>query len=591
MRTRIEAPAGIARALRSTLAVCAFATLGAATAAAAESTAVGAPAGPLAEVRWLGADALDSGALERATGWKRGRTLDAAAQAALVDGVARAYAELGHLAARVARVEVVPVQVGVRAEVTIEEGPRHRIGDVKVRGATVWPAGDVRLRLGWVEGAPWSEAVIERGLQGVVANYERAGRPYARASVRDLRLDGDRVHLSVSVWEGDSIVVDSALVEGAARTAESVTSRALRDLEGAPYDAMRAAEARRRLADLDVFTEVAAPRLELMAPGRARLVYPVTEAASSAFEGVVGWQGERGDVVGQARLRLDNLGGSARRAALGWDGRGSGHSSLRAYYREPFLFGWPVGAEMSIENERADTAYTRTDFVIGAVAALGDGLEAGFGWEAGRVVPGDGPITRSSRDGGRVTFLRRAEPFPDDGRPAPRWSLRLSTSQIRSRDRDTSGVERSAWLSSVAAEAEGWRPFGGRRVARVALESRLRLGEDDPVPLYDRYPLGGAARLRGYREEAFRTSRYGLLVFEAGWQWREARAFLFLDQALFRDDPSSASTYSARSRYRAGYGCGLALPTAIGRLGVDLGWGEGDGPLDAKLHLRLDSRF
>jgi outer membrane protein assembly factor BamA len=127
-------------------------------------------------------------------------------------------------------------------------------------------------------------------------------------------------------------------------------------------------------------------------------------------------------------------------------------------------------------------------------------------------------------------------------------------------------------------------------VGRLAVESRLRFGDPDPIPLYDRHPLGGAARLRGYREEAFRTSRYGLAALELGWQWGEARAFLFLDQALFRGDPAD-STSAARARYRAGYGCGLALPTALGRLGVDFGWGEGDGPLDAKLHLRLDSRF
>jgi len=69
--------------------------------------------------------------------------------------------------------------------------------------------------------------------------------------------------------------------------------------------------------------------------------------------------------------------------------------------------------------------------------------------------------------------------------------------------------------------------------------------------------------------------------------------FLFLDQALF-DHPTgdlADSTGGSETRYRAGYGFGAWLPTSVGRAGLSLGWGRGDGPLDAKLHLTLKSQF
>jgi len=135
-------------------------------------------------------------------------------------------------------------------------------------------------------------------------------------------------------------------------------------------------------------------------------------------------------------------------------------------------------------------------------------------------------------------------------------------------------------------------PWGGR-VARLALTGGLRVAEKQDLGTYDLYPLGGAESLRGYREQQFRTPRYALLRLEHGWRVADGDVFLFLDQALFRQAQAtfSDSTGGSETLYRAGYGFGAWLPTSVGRAGLVLGWGQGDGPLDAKLHLTLRSQF
>src|SRR5204862_6777637 len=125
---------------------------------------------------------------------------------------------------------------------------------------------------------------------------------------------------------------------------------------------------------LGTFTSVGEPRFELMAPGRGLLRYPVTEGGQSAFEGVLGYQGEGRSVAGSARLLLDNIAGTARRAELSWQGRGSGNADFRFAYREPYVLGWPVAAGLSFAQELADSLYTRTDFGTSAELATGEGL-------------------------------------------------------------------------------------------------------------------------------------------------------------------------------------------------------------------------
>jgi outer membrane protein assembly factor BamA len=113
------------------------------------------------------------------------------------------------------------------------------------------------------------------------------------------------------------------------------------------------------------------------------------------------------------------------------------------------------------------------------------------------------------------------------------------------------------------------------------------------VPAYDLDLVGGATSLRGYREGEFHVARWAVLRLEYGVYTQQAgRVFAFLDQGVL-DRPflDEAGAEQSSTLYRAGYGVGVEAPLAIGRLGLMLGYGKGDGPLDGKVHVRLTSRF
>ena len=64
-----------------------------------------------------------------------------------------------------------------------------------------------------------------------------------------------------------------------------------------------------------------------------------------------------------------------------------------------------------------------------------------------------------------------------------------------------------------------------------------------------------------------------------------------VDGVLYRPFLDSLGVPQSETLYRIGYGVGIEAPVSVGRLALTLGYGQGDGPLDGKIHLRLTSRF
>jgi outer membrane protein insertion porin family len=546
----------------------------------------------LSSVRWSGASSIPAAELEGWTGWRAGAVLDRARWEVLADGVARAASARGYLDARVGRVAFEEDGDRLRADVSIEAGSPYRLGKVVLAGLPVADSASAARWLGLSSGDPWSEDRLSAGLARLVESLSARGRPFAQARVRRLHVAEGTADVEIAVAEGDSARVDSVRLDGPSRTRPAILRRALTGLAGAPYDPRRAAEARTRLLHLGTFTSVGEPRFEMTAPGRGLLRYPVAEGGSSSFEGVLGYQGEGGSVAGTARLTLDNIAGTARRAQLSWQGRGSGNADFRFAYREPFVLGLPVAAGLSFAQELADSLYTRTEYGASADMAVGEGLALELGVGGARVVTETGDVRRSNRQRTWVGLRRESEGWRTAGESGRRRALRVevTTTQEFLHDHLVDGTEARDRVTELTAGAAMAAPWDGRLV-RARFSGGLRLGASRELGVYDLFPLGGAESLRGYRERQFRASRFGLLRLEHGWRLGDGDVFLFADQALFGREAISDSTGGTKTRYRAGYGFGAWLPTAVGRAGLSLGWGRGDGPRDAKVHLTLQSRF
>jgi hypothetical protein len=367
---------------------------------------------------------------------------------------------------------------------------------------------------------------------------------------------------------------------------------------GVPYDPARVRQARQRLADLGVFARVDEPTLEALGGGRARLSFPVTEAATNQFDGALGFQsastaggGAGGGLTGRFDLVLGSLGGTARQAAIRFDGRGGGVTEFRLRYAEPQTFGLAMRTELGLDQLVEDTLYTRTRGALRLSSAAWAGARLWLAFARERTVLAEGTVERATAG----TFEAGIEADRRDDSLVPRsgYRMALATGTAFKREVLRPDGGRRATQLTASLRSEAHRRVGATSGARLDVDAAMRLSNEPVVPFYDLDAVGGARQLRGYREGEFRASRWAVGRAEFGvFPAAGGRAFAFVDQGvLYRPFLDADGVPSSETLLRTGYGVGLEAPSGLGLIALSLGWGQGDGPLDGKLHVRIVNRF
>jgi outer membrane protein assembly factor BamA len=484
------------------------------------------------------------------------------------------------------------VSSGPVLRLSVEEGPRHRLTSLAIDTPTAADSAWLAAHLDLVEGGWVSPGAMTRAIEGAVREAADQGYPYATLGVSAFRWDSGGARVRMSGALGPTVTVTGVRIDGLRATRRSFAERGMGRLVGAPFSQALAATARDRLARLGLFRAVEYQGLVGEGdPRRAQLVYRVQEPRYNRFEGAVGVQGER-RAVGLASIALDNLAGTGRALALRWESRGRGVAEFSARYAEPLLLGSPLRAEVAIDQQEQDTLYTRTRWGGRLRHTLSERDRISAGYTQERVVQARGEVQNVAAQTTEFTLERDTR----DLAPSPRRGGlgRVTASQVFKRETLRPSGRRNARANTVETLLEWHRPVGVRTGLTLELSGAARFGTQRILPLFERYPVGGAASLRGHDEQAFRVDRYGLSRLE----WRRflggggERVFLFWDHAWM--DTRLAVEGGGERRetlHRDGIGFGLRLDAAGGTVGVDYGLEPGRAPLDGKIHLRLVSTF
>jgi outer membrane protein assembly factor BamA len=506
---------------------------------------------------------------------------------ALWDDILGLLARYGYWDARVRRL---PDNVWA-----VEAGPRWSLEpvEVEVMGGQEAPEGWAALVEGTQGGLqgplPPEPQRVAGAARRLLEFWARHGHPFARVVPLLVTHDAPQATLRLAVDPGPRVEVAEVVFRGDPGTRPGFLRRLIHAPEpGAPYDEGWARRARERLLETGLFLDVSVAHLEGLAEDttgalRARVVFDLTPGRRNEVEAALGYSGSARTLAGRAHLGLTNPLGGGREVRLSWERFAPGRSRFRVAYRDPFLWRLPVAWSVELDHRLEDTLYVRTQTHLLLRWEMTSGLSLEAGLEALRSVAAaayGGTRKRTASVFG-VRWVR-GDPASGGLKGWARWS--------HARERGGDGGGRHA-VDGVEFVTELGLPVGRelRALGRFAVRGRF---QPEPIPLFDAYPLGGIASLRGYAEESFWAVRYGVAQMEL--EWAGTGFHLFSDVGWWLAWEAAESPglgVKGRTRLRGAYGVGARTPSQRGWVQVDYAIPWGEDPTAGRLHLRLGAPF
>ncbi|MFN2372120.1 MAG: BamA/TamA family outer membrane protein, partial [Candidatus Krumholzibacteriia bacterium] len=451
---------------------------------------------------------------------------------------------------------------------------------------------------------------LDEGIDRVLTGAGEAGRPFARWVTREIQLDAGLRTVTLAgtllpgypAWLGP---ITTSLPPG---RASAFAARTAGLESGAPFRQSDLARAVDRLLARDLYARVDEPIVHVTAAvdtvGVHLPIVPRPKANRAQVVLGLSRREEGGSrLSGQVDLDLPNLAGTGRALAVGWRDDGDRTSRFGFRYLEPLAFGTALDTDLALDHEVQQDAYTRfrvdNRWRLPVVALWG--VEVGLGWD--RATYPLGALERSTRTRVRGAVLHRRGDRSRSGWEGS-FAVEEAWRQSIARTDTVAGVPQAP---ARLGEATNQRIFEADTAGELWLGEGLSVfvrssfrevsGTRGEVPLSEQFRFGGAASLRGYREEEFHGERaaWGAVELRLG-SARGSRLYTFYDLGYFAFEaadptPADPGRRSRREGWPRGYGLGILARTPGGDLSLAVGF---PGTVDfdqAKLHVTLMESF
>lgn len=490
----------------------------------------------------------------------------------------------------------------------VHRGPQVRIGTLRIEGDSAVSADELRALMETEEGDRLHPDRLEADIQALLDRYEKIGRPLAQIRVAETRLSTEgrpTLRVTLRVREGPALWLKRIEVPDDARTSPELLAH-LADLDvGAPLRNYDPEAIQRRLQEHELFQEVEEPRLRVAADGGAVLRMPVEEAAPGAFDFMVGYlppsqTRDSGQLVGSGHLLLKHLFGEGRTAEFTLDRQPGQTSIFDVSLSDPYLLDLPLRIGGHFRGEQRDSTYGERVYELEGGYRLGNGLEltATLSREVVRPGPAGTQFLDNRQQIPRSTTLFyglgiRYRQLDRSQNPRRGLSLDVQFAQGHKERRlrritangDTTRVSDAFRQERLQGRLRAYLPLFDRQVLAVGSEGSVLLSRD-----YDRsdlFRLGGATSLRGYGEDRFlgNVVARGLVEYRLQLD-RASYAHAFFDLGYVARPAVEATR--ATQGWHPGYGLGLQLRTAIGRISATYALNpDVQSPTNGRVHLGL----
>jgi outer membrane protein insertion porin family len=438
------------------------------------------------------------------------------------------YYDYGYLTVELGRplIELTPDRRFVDITITVKEGPRFKVGRVKVaelddQGQEREPLfGRKKLResIELDPGDWFSRSVIAQNLQDVTRAYRDEG--YARVQVNpqtELHMETRIVDVVVTIQRGPLVYIERIEVKGNEKTRDEVLRREARIAESQLYSQTLVERSKERMMSLGYFETVDISEEDGATPDRIIINYEVKERPTGTFQLGAGFSSQETFLL-TGQVQQENLFG--RGQSLAFNLQLSGIRQLaQIRFVEPYLYGsdWTLAVEV-FKMLRQQRAFNRDS--TGGNVTFGHPLYfidedlsifINYHLEQIDITPATGgAFGTTGQDFERYQFIPLRNLFRSGLTSSVKLSLQYDT-------RDNRLFPSNGILASVSSEVSdtatlsdnnfvrhranfrGYKSIWGPFVGKLNVEWGLITSRDGiGVPIFERYFLGGITDVRGF---------------------------------------------------------------------------------------------
>ena len=200
----------------------------------------------------------------------------------------------------------------------IDEGPRYKIGDIKVVSELKGLEADSVADEVSVKSGTWYNNIkIENSELALINAVGAKGFPFVDVSSKAQKRDGqDIVDLTFTVKEGQHLFIDEIQIDGNSRTYDRVIRREFRFAEGDAYSPTKIRRSKQRIENLNYFDRVMMDVAQSSeAPDRAVLKTEVSEKSTGSLKLGIGWSSYDGPLA-EVSVQENNFLGTGRRIGV-----------------------------------------------------------------------------------------------------------------------------------------------------------------------------------------------------------------------------------------------------------------------------------
>jgi len=509
------------------------------------------------------------------------------------------YLQKGYLDAQVDyRMDVDPAG-RIYLRIRIEEGKHYTVGRVVVTGTQVFSAEEVRAHLAaCLEGGTFTYEALREDVSNIKSFY--FGKGYIFVQVREsaaLDAPTGKVDIAYAIVENEIAYVERIDVRGNLKTRDKVIRRELRILPGERFDGDKLKRSKERLYNLGFFEEVGYDTEEGSAPNQQNLIVEVKEAKTGSFSFGGGYS-SIDQFVGFIEVEQKNFDwrnwktftGSGQDLKL----RGEWGTVRQTYelsFTEPWWFDHPVSfgfdAYKYAHDRESDVGYGYVEERAGGDLRLGkefsEYVKGGATYRLEQVQISDVADSASAdlkaEEGenwlSSIEFVLTRDTTDNVFNPTRGYILSGSTEVAGSFLGGTKDFNKFFGLATQ------YFPVFGKGVLQLQARAGVVIpyGDEERVPIYERFYAGGANTIRGYEERSVgpidpvtADPLGGETLLVANIEYT-IPLLDFLKGALFVDAGNvwAESSDFGSGGFKTGVGFGVRVKTPIGPLKLDYG--------------------